>query len=201
MNRTASALTLLLLAVIGIGTTYLLQRSSTPHIAAEQRLADSRKLLDLLPADSYDNQPLEQPLPLTDMSLSHSTLTAGYRATKNGQTVAVLLRNQTEGYAAAIEFLIAIDANGKLLGVKTLKQNETPALGGPIGDWPNRWLQAFTGKSRDEPNDAGWALKKDQGQFDQMAGATITSRAAINAIHDALRYFDEHRSALLGSGT
>ena len=99
----------------------------------------------------------------------------------------------------AIELLIAIDTNGKLLGVKTLKQNETPALGGPIGDWPNHWLQVFTGKSRGEPNDAGWALKKDQGQFDQMAGATITSRAAINAIHDALRYFDEHRSALLGS--
>jgi electron transport complex protein RnfG len=201
MNRTASALTLLLLAVIGIGATYLLQRNSAPQIAAEQRLADSRKLLDVLPTDSYDNEPLEQPLTLTDISLSHSTLTAGYRATRNGQTVAVLLRNQTEGYAAAIELLIAIDANGKLLGVKTLKQNETPALGGPIGDWPNRWLQAFTGKSRGEPNDAGWALKKDQGQFDQMAGATITSRAAINAIHDALRYFDEHRSALLGSGT
>ena len=199
MNRTASALTLLLLAVIGIGTTYLLQRNSAPQIAAEQRLADNRKLLDVLPADSYDNQPLEQPLTLTDTGLSHSTLTAAYRATRNGQTVAVLLRNQTEGYAAAIELLIAIDTNGKLLGVKTLKQNETPALGGPIGDWPNHWLQAFTGKSRGEPNDAGWALKKDQGQFDQMAGATITSRAAINAIHDALRYFDEHRSALLGS--
>ncbi|WP_159815391.1 RnfABCDGE type electron transport complex subunit G [Pseudomonas sp. 18058] len=201
MNRTASALTLLLLAMVGIGATYLLQRTSAPQIAAEQRLADSRKLLDVLPADSYDNQPLEQPLPLTDTGLSHSTLTAAYRATRNGQTVAVLLRNQTEGYAAAIELLIAIDTYGKLLGVKTLKQNETPALGGPIGDWPNHWLQAFTGKSRGEPNDAGWALKKDQGQFDQMAGATITSRAAINAIHDALRYFDEHRSALLGSGT
>jgi electron transport complex protein RnfG len=199
MNRTASTLTLLLLAMVGIGATYLLQRTSAPQIAAEQRLADSRKLLDVLPADSYDNQPLEQPLPLTDTGLSHSTLTAAYRATRNGQTVAVLLRNQTEGYAAAIELLIAIDTNGKLLGVKTLKQNETPALGAPIGDWPNRWLQAFTGKSRGEPNDAGWALKKDQGQFDQMAGATITSRAAINAIHDALRYFDEHRSALLGS--
>jgi electron transport complex protein RnfG len=199
MNRTGSALTLLLLAMVGIGTTYLLQRNSAPQIAAEQLLADNRKLLDVLPTDSFDNQPLEQPLPLTDTGLSHSTLTAGYRATRNGQTVAVLLRNQTEGYAAAIELLIAIDTNGKLLGVKTLKQNETPALGGPIGDWPNHWLQLFTGKSRGEPNDAGWALKKDQGQFDQMAGATITSRAAINAIHDALRYFDEHRSALLGS--
>ncbi|WP_339495560.1 RnfABCDGE type electron transport complex subunit G [Pseudomonas sp. RA_105y_Pfl2_P56] len=201
MNRTTSLITLFLLAFLGIGATYLVQRSNAPQIAAEQRLIDNRKLLDVIPAESYDNQPLDQPLALTDIALSHSTLAGGYRATKGGQPVAVLLRSLTEGYAGVIELLIAIDADGKLLGVKTLKQTETPALGGVIGDWPNAWLQAFTGQSSHEPTNAGWALKSDQGQFDQMAGATITSRAAINAIHDALRYFDEHRPALLGSGS
>ncbi|WP_454562948.1 RnfABCDGE type electron transport complex subunit G [Pseudomonas sp. AIG] len=201
MNRTGSALLVLMLAVIGIGATYSLQRINAAQIAAEQRLIESRKLLDLLPIEAYDNQPLDQPLALADTALNHSTLTGGYRATRGGQTVAILLRSQTRGYAGAIELLIAIDANGKLLGVKTLKQTETPALGGHLGDWPNTWLQTFTGQSASAPTDAGWALKKDQGQFDQIAGATITSRAAIGAIHDALRYFDEHRSALLGSGT
>ncbi|WLH34542.1 RnfABCDGE type electron transport complex subunit G [Pseudomonas sp. FP2196] len=201
MNRTASVLILLLLAGVGTGATYLVQRSNAPQIAAEQRLLDSRKLLDVLASETYDNQPLQQPLALADIALSHSTLSGGYRATNAGQTVAVLLRSQSQGYAGSIELLIAIDASGKLLGVKTLKQTETPALGGVIGDWPNTWLQAFVGKSSNEPTDSGWALKKDQGQFDQIAGATITSRAAINAIHDALRYFDEHRAALLGSET
>ncbi|VVQ31557.1 RnfABCDGE type electron transport complex subunit G [Pseudomonas fluorescens] len=201
MNRTGSALIVLMLVVIGIGATYVLQRINAPQIAAEQRLIESRKLLDLLPLAAYDNQPLEQPLALADITLTHSTLTGGYRATRGGQTVAILLRSQTRGYAGAIELLIAIDANGKLLGVKTLQQAETPALGGHLGDWPNAWLQTFIGKSSNEPSDAGWALKKDQGQFDQIAGATITSRAAISTIHDALRYFDAHRAALLGSGT
>lgn len=201
MNRRASALIVLLLAVIGVAATYGVYRSTAAQIASEQRLIESRKLLDLLPLDAYDNQPLEQPLTLAETTLSHSTLAGGYRATLRGQTVAILLRSQTQGYAGAIELLIAIDANGKLLGVKTLKQAETPALGGHLGDWPNTWLQSFIGKSGTEPSDAGWALKKDQGQFDQIAGATITSRAAISAIHDALRYFDEHRAALLGSGT
>ncbi|MBK5527864.1 RnfABCDGE type electron transport complex subunit G [Pseudomonas sp. TH06] len=199
MNRTTSALTLLLVAVVGVGATYLVQRSNAPQIAAAQRLLDSRKLLDVLAADTYDNQPLEQPLVLANVALSHSTLIGGYRATRAGKPVAVLLRSQTEGYAGSIELLIAIDADGKLLGVKTLKQTETPALGGHLGDWPNTWLQVFTGKSSNQPTDSGWALKKDQGQFDQMAGATITSRAAIHAIHDALRYFDEHRAPLLGN--
>jgi electron transport complex protein RnfG len=201
MNRTISAVTVVLLAVIGIAATYVVQRINAPQIAAAQRLIETRKLLDLLPLQTYDNQPLEQPLAVADIALRHSTLTGGYRATLGGQTVAILLRSQAQGYAGAIELLIAVDANGRLLGVKTLKQTETPALGGHLGDWPNAWLQAFIGKSGSEPTEAGWALKKDQGQFDQMAGATITSRAAISAIHDALRYFDEHRAALLGSGT
>lgn len=201
MNRTASAFIVLLLAVIGIAATSVVQRINAPQIAAEQRLIESRKLLDLLPLDAYDNQPFEHPMALADTTLSHSTLTGGYRATERGQTVAILLRSQTQGYAGAIELLIAIDANGKLLGVKTLKQTETPGLGGHLGDWPNTWLQTFIGTSSNEPTDAGWALKKDQGQFDQIAGATITSRAVISAIHDALRYFDDHRATLLGSKT
>lgn len=198
MSRTSSVVIVLLLAGLGLGATYLVQRSSAPRIAAEQRLIDSRNLLDLLPAGSYDNQPLEQPLRLDDAALPDSTLQAGYLATQAGQPSVVLLRSQTMGYAGAIDLLIAIGANGKLVGVKTLKQSETPGLGARIADWPNAWLQVFTGKSRNEPADTGWALKKDQGQFDQIAGATITSRAVINAVHDALRYFDEHSLQLIG---
>jgi electron transport complex protein RnfG len=200
VNCSAGVVTVVVLALVGVSATYVLQCSSAPRIAAEQRLFDSRKLLDVLPAGYYDNQPLEQPLMLVDSALRHSTLSGGYRATRSGQTVAVLLRSRSQGYAGSVELLIAIDANGKLLGVKTLEQRETPGLGGHLGNWPNAWLQSFTGKSVSEPTYAGWALKKDQGQFDQIAGATITSRAAIDAIHDALRYFDEHRPLLLGTG-
>jgi len=199
MSRASSVVIVVLLAGLGIGATYLVQQSSAPRIASEQRLIDSRNLLDLLPADSYDNQPLEQPLRLDDAVLTNSTLQSAYLATKAGQPSAVLLRSQVLGYAGSIDVLIAIGANGTLVGVKTLRQSETPGLGARIADWPNAWLNAFAGKSRSEPADNGWALKKDQGQFDQIAGATITSRAVINAIHDALRYFDEHRQQLVGN--
>src|SRR5471032_18795 len=199
MNRAISVVTLVLLAGLGIGATYLVQHTSAARIATEQRLIDGRTLLDMLPPGSYDNQPLEQPLALENVPLTNSTLLGGYWVTLAGQPRAVLLRSQTLGYTSTIELLIAIDANGKLLGVKTLKQAETPGLGGRLADWPNAWLHIFTGKSRTDPADNGWALKKDQGQFDQMAGATTTSRAVINTVHDALRYFDEHRQQLVGS--
>ncbi|VVM52456.1 Electron transport complex subunit RnfG [Pseudomonas fluorescens] len=199
MSRTSSVAILLLLAALGMGATYLAQYRGAPHIAAEQRLIDSRHLLDLLPPDSYDNQPLEQPLRLVNTPLSNSTLQGGYLATKAGKPDIFLLRSETVGYAGSLSLLIAIDASGKLVGIKTLRQSETPGLGARVAEWPNAWLGQFAGKSRREPADAGWALKKDQGQFDQIAGATITSRAVINAIHDALRYFDEHRQQLTGN--
>ena len=198
MKRTSSVIILLLLAVTGMGATYLIDYSSAPHIAAEQRLIDSRNMLDLLPPDSYDNDPLQQPLQLDSSALTHSTLLAGYLATQGGQPSVVLLQSKTIGYAGAIVLMIAIDTHGKLLGVKTLAQSETQGLGARIADWPNAWLQGFAGKSRNEMVDNAWALKKDQGQFDQIAGATITSRAVINAVHDALRYFDAHSRKLTG---
>ncbi|MGH8351303.1 MAG: RnfABCDGE type electron transport complex subunit G, partial [Pseudomonas sp.] len=177
MSRTSSIALLVLLAALGLGVTYFVQLGSAPRIAAEQRLIDSRNLLDLIAPDSYDNQPLEHPIKLETTALANSTVLGGYLATRADQPVAVLLRIQTIGYAGAIDLMIAVDANGRLLGVKTLKQSETPGLGARIADWPNSWLQVFSGKSRTEPGDSGWALKKDQGQFDQIAGATITSRA------------------------
>ncbi|MCU1749625.1 RnfABCDGE type electron transport complex subunit G [Pseudomonas sp. 6D_7.1_Bac1] len=200
MNRNLSVLILVLVAGLGAGATFFLQYATAPHISAEQRLIESRNLLDMLLPGSYDNQPLDQPLALKDVALSSSTLLGGYLATVGGKPSAVILRSQTIGYEGTIELLIVIDVNGKLLGVKTLKQSETPGLGGKIADQPNPWLQSFIGKSRVDPADSGWALKKDQGQFDQIAGATVTSRAVVSAIHDALRYFDEHQPQLTGSG-
>ncbi|MNE46845.1 Electron transport complex protein RnfG [compost metagenome] len=59
-------------------------------------------------------------------------------------------------------------------------------------------MQAFAGKDRNTIPDTLWALRKDNGQFDQVTGATITSRAVLHAVHDALRYFDEHAGELQG---
>ncbi|NBF05184.1 RnfABCDGE type electron transport complex subunit G [Pseudomonas sp. Fl5BN2] len=197
MKRTRSLLLLLVLAALGVGATLWLQHATAPHIDAEQRALQARKLLDVLPSGSYDNHPLDHPLHLNDVQLSNSRLLDGYLATLDGQPSALLLRSQVTGYAGPIELLIAIDSHGRLLGSKTLKQDETPGLGGRIAEHPNAWLQGFSGKSRNDPGDNAWALKKDNGQFDQIAGATITSRAVVSALHDALRYFDEHREQLL----
>lgn len=189
---------LALLIGLGVAASYFTQIRTAGRIEAQQQAIANRTLLDVLPLDQYDNQPLAQPVVAAPVALAHSSLLNGYLATRAGHPTAVLLRSQTLGYEGSIELLIAIDPQGRLLGVKTLRQSETPGLGAAIAGWPNAWLHTFNGKSRQAPDDKGWALKKDQGQFDQLAGATVTSRAVIEAVHDALRYFDEHKTHLTG---
>ncbi|MCX7193971.1 MAG: RnfABCDGE type electron transport complex subunit G [Proteobacteria bacterium] len=45
-------------------------------------------------------------------------------------------------------------------------------------------------------NDRDWKVKKDGGQFDYMAGATITPRAVVKAVHKALQFFAQNHDAL-----
>lgn len=197
MKGTRGLLMVLLIAAAGIGLTIVVQQLTASRVAQERQDQQRRALLDILPGGSYDNHPLEHPLVINPQVLANSQLLGGYLATLSSQPNAVLLCSQVSGYGGPIELLIAISTHGKLLGVKTLKQSETPSLGGHIAEDNNPWLAAFKARSRNDPADSGWALKKDHGQFDQMAGATITSRAVINAVHDALRYFDEHRQSML----
>lgn len=194
MNRTGSVVTLLLLAALVAGLAWELQRQATPHIQAQQLAIQARTLTQVLPPGDYDRQPLTLSAP----ELAHSRLTQGYRMLRQGQPTAVVLRSRSVGYGGPLELLIGIGTNGRLLGIKTLSHQETPGLGARIAEDEPGWLDGFPGKSRTDTPDSAWHLKSDGGQFDQIAGATMTSRAAIDAIHDALRYFDEHREQLLG---
>lgn len=197
MSTTRGLVTVLLIAGAGIVLTLGVQQLTASRVIQAQQSLQRQTLLDILPAGTYDNQPLEHPLATSPQVLANSQLLGGYLATLHGQPGAVLLRTQTTGYGGPVELLVAIAPNGKLLAVKTLSQSETPSLGGHIAEPGNPWLAAFKGLSGEDPKDSAWALKKDRGQFDQMAGATITSRAVINAVHDALRYFDDHRQLML----
>lgn len=185
----------LLAWVIGLALATILACwywTAAPIVEAERQW-QRQQWLAVLPRDSYDNDPLQSPLPVTGTRLTHSQVLSAYRATLAGKPVAVLLRSQVQGYAGPIQLAIAIDGSGRLVGTGVLEQHETPGLGGQLADPQRTWLVQFTQRDLD----ARWALKRDQGDFDQLAGATVTSRAVIDAVQDALRYFDTHRHVLL----
>jgi electron transport complex protein RnfG len=93
--------------------------------------------------------------------------------------------------------IISIRSDGRIGGVRVISHKETPGLGDYIEIARNKWITVFNGTSLDSIKDSGWKVKKDGGTFDYMAGATITPRAVIKAVHKALQYYAQHREELL----
>ncbi|WP_374438141.1 electron transport complex subunit RsxG [Pseudomonas panipatensis] len=194
-----NALILGLFAVICVGLVALVEQLTRARIDASQREARGRLLLELLPAGSYDNHPLDQPLRVFDPKLLGKPEPAdAFVARLHGRATAVILpATAPDGYSGAIHLLVGVSAEGRLLGVRVVSHKETPGLGDRIETSKSDWLHGFDGRSLKSPDDTGWQVKKDGGQFDQFAGATITPRAVVKATHKALQYFDAHQAELL----
>lgn len=194
-----NALVLGLFAIGTVGSVALLQQGTATRIAAAEREAQVRALAEILPAGSYDNHLLDNRIELNAPELGHRSSQSAYLALKGDQPNALILPvTAPDGYSGAIHLLVGIFADGRLAGVRVLGHRETPGLGDKIELAKSDWVRSFEGKSLSNPGEDGWAVKKDRGDFDQFAGATITPRAVVKAVHGALRYFDKHRAQLLG---
>ena len=196
-----NSLVLGLFAIATVGLVAVLQQATAGRIAASERAAQVRALSEILPPGSYDNQLLDHSIQLHDpLLLGSKSPQPAYIALKNGQPSAIILRaTAPDGYSGAIRLLIGIQIDGRLAGVRVLNHRETPGLGDKIELAKSPWIQSFVGRSLQAPNEAGWAVKKDRGEFDQFAGATITPRAVVKAVHKALQYFDAHKQQLFAA--
>lgn len=193
-----AVLSLTLLAAVAallVGVAWLATRE--PIAANESRRA-LEQLRAVLPPDLYDNDPLEDAV-LLPVDGPDRPLRPAYRARRNGEAVAVVLTTEPrEGYGGPIRLLVGLGADGSVLGVRAVAHNETPGIGdfvtgrGPDGGW----LDIFRGRQAHDPAPAGWALRRDGGQFDGIAGATITSRTAVAGVRTAVQYFDRHRGEI-----
>ena len=197
MKRTAPFL--LLIALLGAGLLATLQHFAAPRIEQQRQAAAERALLDLLPAGSYDNRPLQQPIALPAGGLlSNARVERGYLATLHGQPSAVLLPVSARGYEGPIQLLVAVSPDGRLLGSKVLQQQETPGLADLVSPERASWLRRFDDQALNT-GEAAWTLRADNGEVDQIAGATVTSRAVTDALQRSLRFFDAERERLLGA--
>ena len=198
-----SAVVLGLLALIAAGIVTGVHQLTAQRIDTAQREFRGRQVLELLPRGSYDNRPLENAVSTFDPKLlGRDEPAPAYVARQGGQATAVVLQPiARDGYGGSIQLLVGVTAQGRLLGVRVVAHHETPGQGDRIELGKSDWLHGFDGRSLGDPTDAGWKVKKDGGQFDQFAGATVTPRAVVKATHLALQYFDAHKAELLVPAT
>ena len=116
-----------------------------------------------------------------------------YRYRAEGKIKAYLMETTApDGYSGAIEVLAAISPDSEVIGVRVISHKETPGLGDKIELRKNPWVLSFNGQTVASTDDRSFAVKKDGGQFDQFAGATITPRAVVKAVKNAAVYIQQH---------
>ncbi|NNF16683.1 MAG: RnfABCDGE type electron transport complex subunit G [Gammaproteobacteria bacterium] len=197
---TFTALTVLTAAGLSALSTH-----SAERIDANQRAWDMRQINELLSATDYDNDIFSDVIVVEGTAPDAQLLGTGapheiLRARKNGQPAAAILRvTAASGYSGPIELLVAIYADGTVAGVRAARHRETPGLGDRIEIERSSWMTGFEGRSLQAPPLADWAIRRDDGVFDQITGASVTSRAVTSAVRDALQYFEAHKTPVFAA--
>ncbi len=193
-----TAANLLAFTLIGTAILAFTFSQTRANIAQSEEQEKLKLIAQILPAELFDNNVVRDTLALKPDTLLGTTVeSSAYRARLKGEPSAVVLEAiAPDGYSGKIALLVAIRASGEVVGVRVVSHRETPGLGDYIELAKSPWIKGFDGTSRTSHLDADWKVKKDGGKFDYMAGATITPRAVIKAVHHALQYFDQHRDVL-----
>jgi Na+-translocating ferredoxin:NAD+ oxidoreductase subunit G len=187
-----------------IGTALLASTFFTTRAPIAKSEAEARRALfrQILPESLHDNDLLADVKAIpAGGELGNRDETGAHRARLQGQPSAVILETTApDGYSGDIKLLVAVRADGELAGVRVLAHKETPGLGDYIEAERSPWIREnFDGQSLAKTPDEQWKVRKDGGSFDYMAGATITPRAVVKAVHRALRYFAAHRDELFAA--
>lgn len=193
-----TTIVLLLFAVMGTAMVAYTYDNTRDLIAANERATLLRKLHRLISPEQHDNVLLEDTVSVRDETLLGSDEPVMvYRARKNGEPVALVIAAiAPDGYSGSIKLLVGINVDGSLSGVRVVAHRETPGLGDAIDEARSDWIRIFDGKSLQAPDVSRWAVRKDGGEFDQLTGATITPRAVVKAVRNALLYYQDNQEAL-----
>ncbi|HEU0220081.1 MAG TPA: electron transport complex subunit RsxG [Gallionella sp.] len=193
-----TALSLLLFALAGTALLALTFDLTHETIARSVENEKLKLIAQIVPPVAYDNDIMKDTVQLAaDKLLGGAGTSIVYRGRLNGQpSIAVLQVVAPDGYSGKINLIIAIHSDGRIGGVRVVSHRETPGLGDYIEIARSDWITGFNGASLENRKDSAWKVKKDGGSFDYMAGATITPRAIVKAVHKALQYHAQHRDEL-----
>jgi Na+-translocating ferredoxin:NAD+ oxidoreductase subunit G len=189
-----SALTLAILAAVLAAMLVLVASFTRERIASNEQAWIKQRLDALVAPETHDNDLLADSIAVTAPDLLGSAQPVRiYRARRAGVPVAAVLRPiAPDGYRGPIELLVAIGQDGRLIGVQVIRHEETPGLGDAFESRDVHWLERFRGRSLTDPPPQRWTVRRDGGDFDAFTGATITPRAIVKAVRNALEYYQRN---------
>ena len=198
------ALTVVALVVVAAAAVYAATaayRWSHERIEANERARVVARLNSVLEPALRNRDLTTTRLTATDAALLGSDEPIDvFVLTENGTPMAsVFTTVAPHGYNASIDLLVGVSPLGVVTGVRAVRHRETTGLGDAIDSSKSDWILQFDGKSLQAPAAPLWTVDQDEGQFDSITGATVTSRAVIDAARNTLLYFERHRDELYAS--
>ena len=194
-------LTLAIIASICTAMVALTYQLTEARIVANEQAWLERSLQPALSGLFYDSGVTESMLivpPPHELPGSEAAII--YRVyAKDSPVAALFVVSARDGYAGPIRILVGIDVEGVVSGVHVLEHRETPGLGDRVESTKSDWVKQFNGRSLVDPVVAGWAIKRDGGEFDQLTGASVTPRAITKATKETLLYFDANRDEIFAA--
>lgn len=191
---------LFLFALLTAGILATTYEGTKETIAAAERKAAEKALLEIIPAERIDNDILLDTYSIPQSAWQQLGLQEEQNihiARKDNTVIAVIVpATAPDGYSGDIKMIAGINRDGSIAGVRVLAHIETPGLGDKIDLKKSQWITDFNGKSLANPTLDNWQVKKDGGEFDQFTGATITPRAVVQQVRKILEFVESHQSTL-----
>ena len=186
-------LTLTLVTAIAAGLLAVVNAATIDQIMAS-RLAEKVDGVTAMLSDEagqalFDNDPIAAGVATCPADLATAAEGCGaaavlvYPATRGGQPVGYAAETwSSKGYGGRISLLVAADAQGALIDYRVLVAKETPGLGTKMAD--DEYRAQYKGAKL---GSFGFAVTKDGGDVEAITSATITSRAATEAIERGMK--------------
>jgi electron transport complex protein RnfG len=174
----------------------LVESATREPIKEQRRLQMIKALSAVLP--EFDNSPDTDTITLENgVNKKGEPIEAVfYRARKEGTFVGTAFEMVApDGYSGNIAVMVGLRPDEKVNAIKVLTHAETPGLGDKIEEpWFEDW---FKDKGL---NGTDWRVKKDGGDFDQLTGATISTRAIVGAVERGLKLYQENQAKISATG-
>lgn len=161
-------------------------------IAATELKNKTEAIMQVVP--EFDNNPLDEIKEFTDGG--EKDIVRVYTARKGDTPVGYAVETFTKnGFGGRFDIMVGFDAAGVIHDFSVLKHAETPGLGAKMQEWFH--LENSGSNIRHIPGvdmaaeNGVLVVSKDGGKVDAITASTITSRAFLDAVNRAYRFYKE----------
>ncbi|MBQ7160194.1 MAG: FMN-binding protein [Clostridia bacterium] len=141
--------------------------AATKDKIAENNIAEMNAVISKIFGDGIKSEEIE-----ADVSGSVKEV---YGITKDGEFQGYAVKCAPMGFKAEIEMIVGVLPDGSCKAVRVISLSETPGLGAKVAD--DAFISQFDGTS------GGLEVKVN---INEVAGATISSRAVTGAVNEAI---------------